>query len=123
MQHASGHSSSTFFHQQKAQPGEGTYADLGEFHQKSAAPTGPAKRPPAYEETPYAEITQFLQGPVDTNEEETPQEEQVAVTKQDDKDDDGGEVENAEPTPGLYPPLEYADSPEEQTNQQFVVSI
>ena len=45
------------------------------------------------------------------------------MTKQDDKDDDGGEVENAEPASGLYPPLEYADSPEEQTSQQFVVSI
>ena len=55
-------------------------------------PTGPVKRPSVYEETPYAEITQFLQGPIDTNEEETPKEENVAATKQDDKDDGGDEV-------------------------------
>lgn len=67
---ARGHISSTLFRQQKSQPGEGTYADLGDFHQKEvAAPViGPVKTPPAYENTEYAEISQFLRGPVTTNE-------------------------------------------------------
>ena len=59
------------FNQQKAQPGEGTYADLGDFHQKVAAPATkqPPKMPPAYENTEYAEISQFLRAPITTDEE------------------------------------------------------
>ena len=63
------------FHQQKARPGEGTYADLGDFQQtpsSTTVTTGPLKRGPKYEETPYAEITQFLQGPVEPEKEESP---------------------------------------------------
>lgn len=58
-------------HQQKAQPGEGTYADLGDFHQKASTPTvqEPVKMPPSYEKTEYAEISQFLRAPVKTDEE------------------------------------------------------
>lgn len=66
-----GHISSTLFNQQKAQPGEGTYADLGDFHQKAPAPAiqEPLKMPPTYEKTEYAEISQFLRAPVTTDEE------------------------------------------------------
>ncbi|XP_078379818.1 hemicentin-1-like isoform X3 [Oculina patagonica] len=55
----------------KAQPGEGTYADLGDFHQKASTPTvqEPVKMPPSYEKTEYAEISQFLRAPVKTDEE------------------------------------------------------
>ena len=67
-----GHICSTqLFNQQKAQPGEGTYADLGNFHQKAPAPVTkePLKMPPAYEKTDYAEISQFLRAPETTDEE------------------------------------------------------
>ena len=69
---ARGHISPTLFHQQKAKPGEGMYADLGEFHQKAPAPSVvPVKMPPQYEKTEYAEISQFLRGPVKSDDETT----------------------------------------------------
>lgn len=82
-----GHISSTLFNLQKAQPGEGTYADLGDFHQKGPAPTTqePVKTPPSYEHTEYAEITQFLRAPVTTDEEtkdESSQDEQSNLNQE-----------------------------------------
>jgi len=73
-----GHISSTLFNQQKAQPGEGTYADLGDFHQKAPAPATqePLKMPPTYEKTEYAEISQFLRAPPTTDEETKDEESQ-----------------------------------------------
>ena len=60
---------------QKPKSGEVLYADLGEFHQEQKMPEAstspktllPIKRPEAYAETQYADITQFLKGnPHDT---------------------------------------------------------
>ncbi|KAL9964639.1 hypothetical protein ACROYT_G028311 [Oculina patagonica] len=56
----------------KAQPGEGTYADLGDFHQKASAPTvqEPVKMPPSYEKNRICRnFSQFLRAPVKTDEE------------------------------------------------------
>ena len=63
-----------FFYQQKQKPGEVFYADLDEFQQMqkmpkvstSPEPLPPIKRPEAYDETQYADITQFLKGNPDT---------------------------------------------------------
>lgn len=67
-------------YQQKTQPGEGTYADLGDFHQKSTTPTQeePVKMPPTYEKTEYAEISQFLRAPVTTDEEKNDESNEAA---------------------------------------------
>ena len=56
--------------QKKANPGEVLYADLGDFNQMrempkvstSPQPLPPIKKPTAYVETQYADITQFLKG-------------------------------------------------------------
>ena len=60
-----------YLHLQKAEPGDGTYADLGDFSQKQPAPrTEPVVavvRPPAYEETQYADIAHFRKAPVDSD--------------------------------------------------------
>ena len=57
------------YFQQKPKPGEMFYADLGDFKPRempavstSPEPLPPIKRPPAYQETQYADITQFLKG-------------------------------------------------------------
>ncbi|PFX15233.1 hypothetical protein AWC38_SpisGene20555 [Stylophora pistillata] len=58
----------------KQKPGEVFYADLDEFQQMqkmpkvstSPEPLPPIKRPEAYGETQYADITQFLKGNPDT---------------------------------------------------------
>ena len=57
------------YFQQKPKLGEMFYADLGEFQliQMPAVSTSPeplplVKMPPAYQETQYADITQFLKG-------------------------------------------------------------
>ncbi|PFX23740.1 hypothetical protein AWC38_SpisGene11702 [Stylophora pistillata] len=58
----------------KQKPGEVLYADLDEFQQMQKMPKGstspeplpPIKRPEAYDETQYADITQFLKGNPDT---------------------------------------------------------
>ena len=58
------------FYPQKPKPGEVLYADLGEFHQMQKLPEvstspktlPPIKRPEAYTETQYADITQFFKG-------------------------------------------------------------
>lgn len=86
-----GHISSTLFNQQKAQPGEGTYADLRDFHQKTPAPATqePLKMPPTYEKTEYAEISQFLRAPVTTDEE----------TKGESRQDDRSSVNQEESSP------------------------
>ena len=57
---------------QKPKPGEVLYADLGDFQQMQELPKvstspktlPPIKRPEAYTETQYADITQFLRGDV-----------------------------------------------------------
>ena len=86
-----GHVSSTLFNQQKAQPGEGTYADLGDFHQKAPAPVTeePLKMPPAYEKTDYAEISQFLRARETTDEE----------AKDESSQDDGSNLNQEESSP------------------------
>ena len=126
------------FHQQKAQPGEGTYADLGEFHQAAPSPPGPLKKPPPYAETEYAEITQFLKGPVETNG-ATPKEETGGEAARKDKkeetdeaakkntghglDDDELNDLNGETNAGhLYPSVDQADGENEQA-KEFVLSI
>ena len=128
------------FHQQKAQPGEGTYADLGDFQPKPIAPVTlpPLKKPPTYEETNYAEITQFLKAPVPPQQDESSQEEsallEAPVEEPDEnaKDDawnnlnndsaalsrDTKEETNADK---LYPSLELVKS--ENKTEQIVVSI
>ncbi|XP_022807333.1 altered inheritance of mitochondria protein 44-like [Stylophora pistillata] len=79
----------------KAQPGEGMYADLGEFHQKAPAPpTTPVKMPPEYERTEYAEITQFLRVPVKTDDEKENDEKENDEKENDEKEND--EKENDE---------------------------
>ncbi|PFX23742.1 hypothetical protein AWC38_SpisGene11700 [Stylophora pistillata] len=64
----------------KPNPGEVLYADLGEFHKTQKTPDvstslktlSPTKRPEAYTETTYADITQFLKGnPQETSAEPT----------------------------------------------------
>ena len=57
------------YFQQKPKPGEMFYADFSDFQpiQMPAVSTSPEtlppiKRPPAYQETQYADITQFLKG-------------------------------------------------------------
>ncbi|XP_068685509.1 hemicentin-1-like isoform X2 [Montipora foliosa] len=123
---------------QKAQPGEGTYADLGDFQQtpsSTTVPTGPLKRGPKYEETPYAEITQFLQGPVEPEKEESPEEVPVNLegpleepeddvkddalnNLNDDARDQSNEQTNAQK---LYPSLKEVDGGNKPA--QFEVSI
>ncbi|XP_044180700.1 hemicentin-1-like isoform X4 [Acropora millepora] len=125
---------------QKAQPGEGTYADLGDFQPKPTAPVTlpPLKKPPTYEETNYAEITQFLKAPVPPQQDESSQEEsallEAPVEEPDEnaKDDawnnlnndsaalsrDTKEETNADK---LYPSLELVKS--ENKTEQIVVSI
>lgn len=57
---------------QKPKAGEVLYADLGDFHQMQELPNvstspkalPPIKKPEAYVETQYADITQFLKGDV-----------------------------------------------------------
>lgn len=128
------------FHQQKAQPGEGTYADLGDFQAKPTAPATlpPIKKPPTYEETNYAEITQFLKAPVAPKQDEGPQEElallEAPVEEPDEnaKDDAWNNLNNdsaalsretKEETNAdkLYPSLELVKS--ENKTEQIVVSI
>ena len=128
------------FHQQKARPGEGTYADLGDFQPKLTTPVKlPAlKRPPTYEETTYAEITQFLKKPVEPEQDESPQEElamQEAPVEEPDenaKDDAWNNLNNdstalsrqAKEETGaekLYPSLELVKS--QSKTEQIVVSI
>ncbi|XP_068685505.1 hemicentin-1-like isoform X2 [Montipora foliosa] len=123
---------------QKARPGEGTYADLGDFQQtpsSTTVPTGPLKRGPKYEETPYAEITQFLQGPVEPEKEESPEEVPVNLegpleepeddvkddalnNLNDDARDQSNEQTNAQK---LYPSLKEVDGGNKPA--QFEVSI
>lgn len=120
-----GHVCWTLFHQQKAQPGEGTYADLGEFHQAAVSPPGPVKKPTPYEETQYAEITQFLKGPVKPDE-DAPKEETDEAAKEDttnDFDDDALNDLNGETNADqLYPKLDQADGENEEP-KEFVLSI
>ena len=62
----------SLFFQQKRKPGEVLYADLGDFQpvrqmpavSTSPEPQPPIKRPPSYQETQYADITQFVKGDV-----------------------------------------------------------
>ena len=113
------------FHQQKAQPGEGTYADLGEFHKAAVSPPGPVKTPPPYAETQYAEITQFLKGPVKPDE-DTPKEETDEAARKDtgnDLDDGALNDLNGETNPDqLYPKLDQTDGENEEP-KEFVLSI
>ena len=135
-----GHTYWNLFHQQKAQPGEGTYADLGDFQAKRTAPVTlpPIKKPPTYEETNYAEITQFLKAPVAPQQDESPQEEsallEAPVEEPDEnaKDDAWNNLNNDSAalsrdtkeetnTDKLYPSLELVKS--ENKTEQIVVSI
>ena len=117
------------FHQQKAQPGEGHYADLGEFHQKEVSPPKPVTRPAAYQETPYAEITQFLKGPVKTDEagSESSQEEAAEAKRGDHlndlNDEEENDVNNDTNVGILYPNVDRAGDGKEQNSEEVVVSI
>ena len=75
--------------------------------------------PPAYEETPYAEITQFLQGPVATKEET--QEEESVELKKPDVGNNSGEA-NESNDGNLYPALD-TDNRNDQPNEEIVVSL
>ena len=95
----------------------------------------PLKRPPGYEETPYAEITQFFRGPVEPEKEEDPKEKAVnqegpLEEPNDDMQenvlnnlgDDAHHHPNEQASAAtLYPKLEEVDSGKK--TEQFVVSI
>ena len=114
---ARGHNSPTLFYLQKAQPGEGMYADLGEFYQKAPAPpTTPVKMPPEYETTEYAEISQFLRGPVKTDEE-----------KEDESNNDGNSSPDKDSSPdkGEDPSPDMGDAGDRNSSGpvEFLVDI
>lgn len=93
------------------------YADLGEFYQKAPAPpTTPVKMPPEYEKTEYAEISQFLRGPVKTDEE-----------KEDESNNDGNSSPDKDSSPdkGEDPSPDMGDAGDRNSNGpvEFLVDI